>query len=315
VRQLKIKKVDDKPMIIHTKVKTTIHSHEAKSTGTKGHNDYSINRSPKIMSATTTTQSMGKGTVRRKGKTTYRKNTVHQDQAERRGRIHQYNRNIKDDKKSIKTKHSSIKLVGAAGANAASNQMEGADEVRDAAMIAYGVTRPMTGAAFKGAEFFRQKSLAEKRRKFKQVESGRKLARRQIKKTTQKVAKKAAKDTAKKVAKETAKKTANVATKVATDVAVTVAGTTAVGPLGPLIGMAAGKVVGAKIDHDDMKRNSRVRKIKFFIDKMNSQDQQQDSVIKLLRDLVMNRASIPLKKSKRLILGWILSTSKILYNY
>ena len=58
------------------------------------------------MSATTTTQTMGKGAVRRRGKTTYRKSTIHQEQAERGGRIHQHNRNIKDDKKTIKTKNS-----------------------------------------------------------------------------------------------------------------------------------------------------------------------------------------------------------------
>lgn len=85
-------------MIIHTKAKTKIHSHEAKSTGIKGHNVYSVNRSPKIKSATTIMQTMGKGTVRRKGKTTYRKSTIHQNQEKRGGRIHQHNRNIKDDK-------------------------------------------------------------------------------------------------------------------------------------------------------------------------------------------------------------------------
>jgi Cell wall-associated hydrolases (invasion-associated proteins) len=257
------------------------------------------------MSATTTTQTMGKGAVRRRGKTTYRKSTIHQNQEKRGGRIHQYNRNIKDDKKTTKKKNSSIKLVGAAGANAAANQMEGLDEVRDAAMIAYGAIRPMTGTASKGAELFRQKTLAEKKRKIKKVKSGRKLARRQINRTTQKVAKKAAKDTAKKVVKETAKKTSKVTTKVATDVAVTVAGTAAVGPLSPLIGIAAGEVVGAKIDHDDMKRNSRVRKIKYFMDKMNSQDKQQDSVLKLLRDLSLNRAAIPLKKMALAVGGFL----------
>lgn len=299
---MKIKKVDDKPMVIHTKEKTKIHSREAKTTGIKAHEVYSVNRSPKIKSATVTTQSMGKGAFRRSGKTTYQKSMIHQNQAERDGRIHQHRRNIKDDKKSIKTKNSSIRLVGAAGANAAANQMDGADEVRDAALIAYGVTRPMTGTASKGSEFFRQKSLVEKKRKIKKVESGRKLARRRIKKTTQKVAKKAAKNTAKKVAKETAK----TITKVATNVTVTVAGTAAVGPLSPLIGIAAGEVVGAKIDHDDMKRNSRVRKIKFFMDKMNAQDKQQDSVLKLLKDLSLNRAAIPLKKMALVVGGFLL---------
>jgi cell wall-associated NlpC family hydrolase len=87
---------------------------------------------------------------------------------------------------------------------------------------------------------------------------------------------------------------------------VTVAGTAAVGPLSPLIGIAAGEVVGAKIDHDDMKRNSRLRKIKFFIDKMNSQDKQQDSLFKFLKDLVMNRAAIPLKKMALAVGGFLL---------
>lgn len=263
-------------MIIHTKAKPKLHSHEAQSTEIKGDNVYSVNRSPKIKSATVTTQIMGEKTVRRRGKTIYRKSTIHQIQAKRRGRIHRHNRNIKDDKMPIKTKNSSIKLVGGAGANAVANQMEGVDEVRDAAMIAYRVTRPMTGTASKGAEFFRQKSLAGKKRKMKKVEAGRKLARRQIKKNTQKVAKK------------------------------TGTGTVAVGPRSLLSGIATRKVVRAKIDHDDRKRNSRVRKIKFFMDKMNARDKQQDSVFKLLKDLVVNRAAIPLKKMALVLGGFLL---------
>lgn len=293
-------------MVIHTKSKTKIHSHEAKSTGIKGHNVYSVNRSPKIKSATVTKQTIGKSVVRRSGKTNYRKSTINQNRVEHNGRIHQDCRIIKDRKKTIKTKNSSIKLVGATGANVVANQMEGADEVRDATMIAYGATRPMTGTASKGAGFFKQKALADKKRKLKKVESGRKLTSRQIKKTTQKVAKKATKDTAKKVTKETAKKTAKLTTKVATDVAVTVAGTAAVGPLSPLIGIAAGEVVGAKIDHDDLKCNSRVRKIKFFMDKMNAKDKQQDSVLKLLRDLSLNRAANPIKKISLAVGGFFL---------
>ena len=43
---MKIKKVDDKPMVIHTKQKAKIHSHETKTSAIKGANVYTVNRSP-----------------------------------------------------------------------------------------------------------------------------------------------------------------------------------------------------------------------------------------------------------------------------
>lgn len=42
VRTLKIKKVDDKPMVIHTKEKAKIHSHEPKEAKIKGSNIYTV---------------------------------------------------------------------------------------------------------------------------------------------------------------------------------------------------------------------------------------------------------------------------------
>lgn len=55
--------------------------------------------------------------------------------------------------------------------------MEGGEEVRDAANIAYVATRPVTGTASRGAELFRRKALAEKRKRIKKVEAGKKLAK------------------------------------------------------------------------------------------------------------------------------------------
>ena len=86
----------------------------------------------------------------------------------------QYRAAIKESKQSIKTKNSSIKVVGAAGAQTALSQMEGGEEVRDAANIAYAATRPVTGTASRGAELFRRKALAEKRKRIKKVEAGKK---------------------------------------------------------------------------------------------------------------------------------------------
>ena len=48
---LKIKKVDDKPMVIHTKKKAKIHMHEPKKAKIKGSNIYTVQRGPKIASA------------------------------------------------------------------------------------------------------------------------------------------------------------------------------------------------------------------------------------------------------------------------
>ena len=51
------------------------------------------------------------------------------------------------------------------------------------------------------------------------------------------------------------------------------------GSYAPLIGMAVGKAVGDKLDKMDAKRNSRNRKIKFFLDKMKEEGEQQDRFI------------------------------------
>ena len=45
---MKIKKVDDKPMVIHTKEKTKIHAHEPKGARIKGSNIYTVERGPKV---------------------------------------------------------------------------------------------------------------------------------------------------------------------------------------------------------------------------------------------------------------------------
>lgn len=43
---MKIKKVDDKPMVIHTKRKAKLHTHEPKQAAIKGSNVYTVDRDP-----------------------------------------------------------------------------------------------------------------------------------------------------------------------------------------------------------------------------------------------------------------------------
>ena len=46
---MKIRKVDDKPMVIHTKEKAKIYAHEPKGAKIKGSNIYTVERGPKVL--------------------------------------------------------------------------------------------------------------------------------------------------------------------------------------------------------------------------------------------------------------------------
>ena len=73
---MKIRKVDDKPMVIHTKEKAKIHAHEPKGAKIKGSNIYTVERGPKTAGAKVT------DTDRKKS---YRKSTIHQSEPKNKG--------------------------------------------------------------------------------------------------------------------------------------------------------------------------------------------------------------------------------------
>ena len=203
VRKLKIRKVDDKPMVIHTKEKAKIHAHEPKGAKIKGSNIYTVERGPKTISAKVSDDK----------KKSYRKSTIHQSEPKNKG-LSRFKRNYRESNTFIKTKNTNLHIAGRTGAlavGAVTEQVEGGQEVSQAAYLAYEASRPVTGTASKGAALFRKKAAAEAKKRIKKVEAGKKLAK--------KTAKKAAKDTAKTVAKETAKETAKTTAKVATKTA------------------------------------------------------------------------------------------------
>ncbi len=67
---MKIKKVDDKPMVIHTKEKAKIHAHEPKGAKIKGSNIYTVERGSKTIGAKVSDDK----------KKSYRKSTIHQSE-------------------------------------------------------------------------------------------------------------------------------------------------------------------------------------------------------------------------------------------
>lgn len=262
-------------MVIHTKEKAKIHAHEPKGAKIKGSNIYTVERCPKIA---------GAKSVEVTGKKTHRKSTVHQANVKEKG-LSRFKRNVREANTSIKTKNTNLHIAGRTGALAAgavTEQVDGGQEVSQAAYLAYEASRPVTGTASRGAELFRKKAAEQARKRIKKVEAGRKLAK--------KSAKKAVKDTAKTVAKETAKTTTKVVTKTATKAAATAAGTAVAPGVGTAVGMAAGYAAGVSIEAKDAKATNRSRKIKFFLDKMKAQENQTDSFAKLVKDLVVRKA-------------------------
>ena len=286
---MKIRKVDDKPMVIHTKEKAKIHAHEPKGAKIKGSNIYTVERGPKTIGAKVSDDK----------KKSYRKSTIHQSEPKNKG-LSRFKRNLKESNTSIKTKNTNLHIAGRTGALAAgavTEQVEGGQEVSQAAYLAYEASRPVTGTAYKGEALFRKKAAVEAKKRIKKVEAGKKLAK--------KTAKKATKDTAKAVAKETAKETAKTTAKVATKAAATAAGTAVALGVGTAIGMAAGYAAGVSIEVKDEKMTNRSRKIKYFLDKMKAQENQTDSVAKLVKDLIVRKA-ITWVKAAAPIIGLVL---------
>jgi len=125
------------------------------------------------------------------------------------------------------------------GAKVVTNQMEGGEEVRQAASIAYSGFSAAKGSVSKSRELLKKSTVEIRKRKLK-------VANAATKKRSKKVARNVSKSVAKKAAKETTKASVKFAAKAGASVAGTAAGTVTTGVGGPVIGMAAGKVVGEK---------------------------------------------------------------------
>lgn len=298
---MKIKKVDDKPMVIHTKRKAKLHTHEPKQASIKGSNIYTVDRDP---------------TKKKSSDGAYRKSTVHQ--ISREGRFAKLRKNMKNANQSIKVNNHSLRNAGMVGGKVATDQIEGGQELQQASMIMYEASRPVTGTASRGAELFKRQVINRQKLKIKKVDAGKKIAKKgakdAAKNTAKGTAKKVAKESSKKVAKETAKvvakETSKAVAKTATTAVATTAGTSVSPGVGTVIGFAAGEVVGEavayKMDEMDMKNNVRSRKIKFFLDKMKAQDEQTDSFAKLVKDIFVQKGIFVAKYVAKLVLPFLL---------
>lgn len=213
----------------------------------------------------------------------------------------------KKEKSKIKTKQSGkpkakkmavhtkdgIKNTAKTGIGAARRKVishvDGGEEIDGALMASQGAvsgTRKTVRSA---------KEMADIAKRIKRVNKGKKLAREKAVKQSNKIAKKVPKKIAKTTTKESTKFAAKETAKAATKAAGTVAGTVGTGPAGPLIGIVAGEAVGIKMDMADVKHTNRIRKLKYFRDKLQSEDMQTDSLAKLVKDLFKKKFSVAAK--------------------
>ena len=190
----------------------------------------------------------------------------------------------------IGKKNGTVCSVASVGAKATLDQMEGGNEVYESYIVARNLSRPVESATDAGRRLYRSQAAKAQAKRIKKVQAGRKIGKKAAKDSAAKAAKETTKAAAKKVAKETAKTTA----KAAATTAGTAAGTAATGAGGVLIGAAAGEAAGIAMDRKDVKNSTRNRMIQLFVAKLR-QEENQDSIGKALKDIVLMRFSMMAK--------------------
>ena len=215
------------------------------------------------------------------------------------GKIHKKNE-AKIDNKSMTTRAKrSVNLAGIMAESTITENVEGGENI-DGAFEATGIAiRGVKGAISEGNRIRKkvstsklQKEVAGKRIRKKASTKGKELAKKSVKNTSRNVAKK----TSKKVVKDTTKESTKLAVKTGT----TVAGSAA-GPEGTLIGMAAGEAVGMKIENTFYRAEQKSRMMKYFMDKLKSGEEQNDSIFKLVRSLIKNKMAYMIKQVASLL--------------
>lgn len=308
---MNIKKVDDKPMVIHTKEKTKLHVKTAPETKIEAGNVLTVERTPKFAGAEreakadnmdkrmsalkvkfATKDSKGKADAEKRlsdkrgqsaqsssVKSKSVKEDIKKSMQKENSKYAQFEKSKQDREKAIGRKNgSTVSTLASAGAKTSLDQMEGGSEVYESYMVARNLSRPVESATDAGRRLYRTQAAKAKEKRIKKVQAGKKIS------------KKAAKDSAAKAAKETSK----TAAKATAATAGTAAGTATTGVGGVLIGAAAGEAVGIAMDKKDVKNSTRNRMIQPFVAKLR-QEENQDSIGKALKDIALMRFSMAAK--------------------
>ncbi|WP_178258430.1 hypothetical protein [uncultured Clostridium sp.] len=213
---MNIKKVDDKPMVIHTKEKTKLHIKQEPEAKIKGRNVLVVDKTPNAAG-------MDKEVIKKSSA----KEAVKKSMQKENEMYAQVRKAKQDREKAIGKKNETVKMVASAGAMAALDQMEGGNEVYESYQVARTLLAPAESAADAGRRLYRSQVAKAQAKKIKKVQAGKKIGKKTVRDSAAKTA-----------AKETAKATAKVVTTTAT----TTAGTAISLGVGTAIGLAAGVV-------------------------------------------------------------------------
>lgn len=272
---MNIKKADDKPMVIHTKEKTKLHVKVVPEAKIKGRDapptDYGVKTGE-----TGREIAIDKAALKRQSDSSSNKQML-------RGEILKFVQKGKD----VSKESSMTDSLASVCIKTSLEQLEGGNEVCESYMAARNLLRPMESAADAGRRLYRMQAARVKEKRLKKVGAGKKIGKKTVKDSVTK----ATKETGKAAAGKAAKETAEITTKAAAATAGTAAGTAATGAGGILIGAVAGEAVGIAMDNRDVKNSSRNRMIQFFVSRLQ-QEENQDSIGKALKDILLMRFSM-----------------------
>lgn len=215
------------------------------------------------------------------------------------GKIHK-KRDVKIDSKAISTRtKNNARVMRKVAESKITDNIEGGENIEETFEATGMAIKPLKNVVNEGNRIRKkakvsklQKEVVGSRLRKIAVNKGRRLAKKSGRKAVKKISKKMAKDAGRKVAKESTK----IATKAGTAVVGSVAG-----PEGTLVGMAAGEAAGMKIDNTFYKAEQRSRMMKFFMDKLKPNEEQNDGLFKLVGSMVRNKMTFMIKRAVSLL--------------
>lgn len=203
---MKIKKVDDKPMVIHTKKKAKLRTVRSRRIIIKGRNVLTVERGHRARRAYI--RPVKKPTEQIRTKTKEQTSSASQDAPNEqrisgntgrhqlssqpqyhnqyRGTVQQraqvaqtgqYGPKQVSIEQKIKKKDTAVTFTAAAATSKTAEQLDDGEEFRDAASVSDQLTNPLLSAGSKGAQYFKEKTLEERKRRIKVVEQKKSIDR------------------------------------------------------------------------------------------------------------------------------------------
>ena len=197
---MKIKRADDKPMVIHTKKKAKLHTVRSRRISVKGRNVLTVERGHRARrayvrpvkkpAARNRIQTPEKDMGPKHSMTQGTSKTVSYDKKSAAGndqkslsqcqganqqcaqteKTGQYGPKQVSTEQKIKKKDTAVTIAAAAATSKTAEQLDGSEELRDAISVSYQLTNPLLSAGSKGAQYFKEKTLEERKRRIKVVE-------------------------------------------------------------------------------------------------------------------------------------------------